>query len=61
MSEQMNVPTMVSIKEASDLTHMPYSTIRMMCIRGEIAHVRTGHRYLINLQKLVQYLNGKEE
>ena len=31
-----------------------------MCINGKIVHIRAGNKYLINWDKLVDYLNTGE-
>lgn len=56
----MTVPTMVGIKEASSRTGVSYDYLRKLCLRKQIVHIRAGRRYLINLEKLVDYLNQGE-
>ena len=57
---EMKVPTMIGIKEASERTGLSYDFLRKLCLQGKIVHVRAGSRFLINLEKLVLYLNGEE-
>ena len=56
----MKAPTMVTIKEASARTGMSYDSIRKLCLRGEIVHVKCGTKYMVNYEKFVSFLNGEE-
>lgn len=51
-------PTMVTIAEASEITHLSYYSLRRMCLENTIVHIRVGTKFLINLEKLIEYLNG---
>ena len=53
------IPEMVTIKTASERTGLAYSAIRDLCTQNKITYIKTGRKYLINLGKLTQYLNGK--
>lgn len=53
----VTVPTMVTIQEASDLTHINYHALWKMCKTNKIVHIKCGNRYLINMEKLVEFLN----
>lgn len=54
---QFKVPTMLTIKEAADKTGLAAHFIRHLAIKNEIVHVRCGKKYLINLEKFIEYLN----
>lgn len=56
---ESKIPTMIGLKEASKMTGLSYDFLRKLCLRGEIVHVRAGCRFLINLEKLVEFLNGQ--
>ena len=51
---------MVTLKEASSRTGVSYDWLRKMCINGKIAHFRAGNKYLLNWDRLVDYLNTGE-
>ncbi len=51
------IPTMLTIKEAADKTGVAAHFIRNLAIQNEIVHVRCGKKYLINLEKFIEYLN----
>ncbi len=55
------VPEMLTLREASQRSGLAYEHLRKLCIRNEIVHIRTGTRYLVNLPKLIDYLNGGDQ
>lgn len=57
----MTIPTMVGIKEASEKTGISYDFLRKLCLQNKIVHIRTGAKFLINLEKLVEYLNRGDQ
>ena len=57
-NENMTVPTMVSIKTASEKTGISYNRLRCLCLEGKIVYITAGRRYLINLERLIEYLNS---
>ncbi len=52
------IPTMLTIKETAKRTGLSYDYLRTLCLRGEIVFIRTGSKYLINLDRLIDYLNS---
>ena len=56
----MTIPTMITIKECADRTGISYDFIRKLCLLDKIVYIKTGKKFLINLEKLVQYLIGEE-
>ena len=52
------MPTMVTMSKASELTGVAYSALRRWIKSGEFTYyVMVGSKYLINLDKLVEFLN----
>ena len=52
------MPTMVTITKAAELTGVTYSALRRWIKSGEfIYYVMAGSKYLINLERLVEFLN----
>ena len=52
------MPTMVTIIRASELTGVKYSALRRWIKRGEFTYyVMAGNKYLINLERLSEFLN----
>ncbi|MCI8533059.1 MAG: helix-turn-helix domain-containing protein [Lachnospiraceae bacterium] len=60
VEEEKKVPEMLTIKEVARRTGLSYDFIRKMCLLGKIVHIRIGSKYLINMGKLVDFLNGME-
>ena len=57
----MQVPKMIGIAEASKQTGLSYDFIRKLCLQDKIVYVRAGVKYLINWDKLVEFLNQGEK
>ena len=52
------MPTMVTMNKASELTGVTYSALRRWIRNGEFTYyVMVGTKYLINLERLVEFLN----
>lgn len=56
----MTIPTMVTIKEASQQSGLSYDFVRRLCLQGKIAYIRVGTKYLINLERFIEFLNTGE-
>ena len=50
-------PTMLTISQASEQSGLAKHFIRQLCIQNKICHVRAGQKYLVNFEKLAEYLN----
>lgn len=57
----MTIPTMLGIREAAIRTGLSYDHIRKLCLQGKIVYVRAGNKYLVNLEKLVEFLQNGEK
>lgn len=51
-------PTMLTLKQAATQTGLSESYLRRLCLEKKIVHVKAGVKYLINLERLIEYLNG---
>lgn len=54
-------PQMKTIKELAEETGISYSRIRKWCLDGTIVYVKAGTRYLVNVEKFKEFLNGETE
>ena len=52
------IPIMWTIKQASQNTGLSYDFIRKLCLQNKIVFVKAGCKYLVNSEKLVEYLNS---
>ena len=59
-TEAAKVPTMITIAQAAAETGLSYDHLRKLCLQGKIVHVRAGRKFLINKEKLIEFLNGGE-
>ena len=51
------VKMMIPIKEAVTLTGLTYCCIRRLCLENKIQHIRSGKKYYVNTDSLLQYCN----
>lgn len=57
----IKIPRMETIKATAKLTGLPEHFIRQKVISGEIVSVKAGCKYLVNVDKLIEYLNCHTE
>ena len=55
--EEIKVPKMLSIRETAKATGLPEYFLRELVANNEICFVKAGRKYLINIDKLIEYLN----
>lgn len=53
-----NLSRMLSLKQASAETGLSYYCLRNLCLENKVAHITSGTKYLINADRLEEYLNG---
>ncbi len=56
----MSIPTMYTINAAKRATGLSYDYIRKLCLSDKIVYVRAGNKYLVNMEKLIDFLNSGE-
>jgi len=52
-----NTPTMLTIKETAQRLGLAKHYVRQLCLQGKIIYCKAGNKYLINIDKLIEYLN----
>ena len=57
----MTMPTMWTLNQAKEATGLSYEFLRKLCLQKKIVCIKTGNKYLINAEKLRDYLNGEGE
>ncbi len=55
---ETTIPKMRTIKETAVITGLAYNYLRNLCLSNKIVYVRAGNKYLINVDKLIEYLNN---
>lgn len=56
--DAMKIPRIATLKEAAEITGLAYGLLRSKALNGEIVAFRAGRKILINLDKLVEFLNS---
>lgn len=56
-----SVPRMATIQSLSDETGISYYAIRKLCLEKKIVFIKSGNKYLVNVEKFRDYLNGEVE
>lgn len=54
------IPTMKSISECSEIVGLAKYHVRRLVLQGKVKYVRSGSKYLVNVDNLVEYLNNGE-
>ena len=57
---EIKLPQMKTIKEIAEIAHLPQYFIRQLVLSGKIPYVMAGRKYLINLDKFINFLNMGE-
>ena len=52
---------MWTLKKAQEYTGLPYSVLRELCVNNKIRYIRSGTKYYVYSQSLIQYLTGEKE
>lgn len=53
-----NIPRMETINKAAEITGLSKHFIRQKAVNGEIVCVKAGNKYMINIDRLIEYLNN---
>jgi len=60
VQNNLNIPKMATIIETAEITGLAKYHIRQLTLQGKIKHIRAGKKILINIEKLIEYLNSGE-
>ncbi len=58
MNDDIRVPRMLTIRETAELFKLPVHFVRQKVSTGEVAAVRAGRKFLVNVDKFAEYLNS---
>lgn len=56
----VRIPRMVPIQTLADESGISYKAIWQMCKQNKIVHIKSGNKFLVNVDKFVEYLNTGE-
>ena len=57
----LNTPQMATINEAAKITGLAKYFIRQLALQNKIKNVRAGKKILINVDKLIEFLNNGDD
>lgn len=60
-TSSLNAPQMATINEAAKITGLAKYYIRQLALQNKIKNVRAGKKILINVDKLIEFLNNGED
>lgn len=60
MSTQLNMPHLETIKQTAKLTGLAVYHVRKLVQQRKVKYVRSGSKYLVNVDSLIEYLNNGE-
>ncbi len=55
------IPTMLTIKDTARRTGLAEYYIRKLIWNNEICFIQAGSKYLVNVDKLIEYLDRKQD
>ena len=55
------LPHYIPLQQAADQTGLSYYFLRQLVINGEVQHIKSGVKYLINEAALCEYLSEMEQ
>lgn len=58
MEDVLKIPRMETIKRTAEIFGLPVHFVREKVNSGEVVAVRAGNKYLVNVDKFAEYLNG---
>lgn len=62
MDKEIDIPCMITINEAAQIVKLAKYHIRQLVLQDKVKYVKSGRKYLLNLDSLVNYLkNGDTE
>ena len=59
--DNIKIPTMLTVKETARVTNLPVNFIRQLVWDNKIVYTKAGCKYLVNLEKLIEYLNSSSK
>ncbi len=55
---EIKAPRMETITTTAEILHVPVHFVRTKVKNGEVVAVKAGRRYLVNVDKFIEYLNS---
>ena len=61
MNKEIDVPCMITINEAAQIVKLAKYHIRQLVLQGKVKYIKTGRKYLLNLDSLIDYLKNGDK
>lgn len=58
MKDELKIPRMETIKRTAEIFGLPVHFVREKVNSGEVVAVRAGKKFLVNIERFADYLNG---
>ena len=58
MENENKMPRMRTIKEVAEETGLSQWFVRQLCLQKKVAHTKAGTKYLVNVDRFIEYLNN---
>ena len=56
----VRIPRTVPLETLADESGISYKALWQMCKQNKIVHIKSGNKFLVNVDKFVEYLNAGE-
>lgn len=54
-------PRMVPLQTLANESGISYKALWLMCKQNRIVHIKSGNKYLVNVDKFIEFLNAGEQ
>ena len=58
---EIKIPRMIGIDDAAEMFGLTRYFVRQLCLQKRIVFVKAGKKYLVNAERLADYLNRGDE
>lgn len=56
----VRIPRMVPLQTLADESGISYKALWQMCKQNKIVHIKSGNKFLVNVDKFIEFLNTGE-
>lgn len=60
MIDEPRIPRMLTLREAAKETGLSYDFLRRLCLQGKLVYIKAGTKFLLNEDRLIDFLNRGE-
>ena len=59
--KEIKFPRMVPLQTLADESGISYKALWQMCKQNKIVYIKSGNKYLVNVDKFIEYLNTGDQ